>query len=919
MAPIPAINYNERAWAIDIISEINRYSSQRSKPITRAGGENTISGSEGSLFPDVLLFGNESGTVVLQGWELKMPDTPITDRALLNNAETKANRLGLNSFIVWNANEAALYLRDGSSDAFIHRKAWGPLGIRRRQDVVPNRTAWIDLLHKIIDDINDLLDYGQIKGASLDIAVSDTMILDYVERYVSGLASIIRGECQRNSLFEAALKVWWVENRQEYPGCDEFGAIARVNLINWINRILFAHYLKRFYSAANAIDSIQAETNIQEAIVLFDSISASCDFMNVFKPELGQEFLDDATWSGLKNLNSFLKDFRVDSIGQESFHRVVEGVLTYSRKKLAGQFSTPRSLADLLVRLAIKDKTKTVIDPCCGTGTIARSAYELKRKVGLGVSDALKNTWACDKFGFPLQLCSIALSDPLGMGEIVQTFKHDVFMLEPGEPIDFKDPRDGNVIQLNLPKFHTIVSNLPFVRFEDVAALNPVTGNIRENIARECSDGRTLDRRADLYAYLILKLRELVEDDGRIGVITSNSWLAAEWGREFKALLLNCFNLRQVIISGEGRWFKNSDVVTTILILEKRRPLSEANNNFSFIATNRKIEEWESFPGGIDHIATQILLERDDSTDFSIQRYTKAEISDLERIGIGWNAFFADLRWIPRIAMHLVPVKLFFDIARGERRGWDSLFYPASGHNIEPEYLKPVLKSARSIDGFIASADNNAFCCSDSIAELQRKGNYGALAWIENFENARNEVGKPLPEVLARTGQHWYEMSPDTLADFVVSMNPDRRLCVHRLRNRSFVNQRLIRFTAKQATDVDLNICHALMNSTIGLFLIEAIGFGRGLGALDLNATKLSNQLHILQPNLLSIQNKENILAAFAPLLNRNVLDITDEIQRPDRKEFDRIVLESFGAGSLQNDIYNSLMKLFHIRQTART
>jgi len=918
MAPIPFMNYNERAWAIDIISEINRYSSQRSKPIARAGGENTITGGAGSLFPDVLLFGNESGTVVLQGWELKMPDTPITDRALLDNAKTKANRLGLNSFIVWNVNEAALYLRDGSSGGFVHTKAWEPSGVRRRQDVFSSRSAWIDSLHKIIDDINDLLDYGQIKGASLDIAVSDTMILDYLERYVSGLATVIRGESQRNSLFEAALKVWWVENRHEHPGCDEFGAIARVNLINWINRILFAHFLKRFYSAANAIDSIQAGTNILEAIVLFDNISASCDFMNVFKPELGQEFLDDATWSGLKNLNSFLKDFRLDSIGQESFHRVIEGVLTYSRKKLAGQFSTPRLLADLLVRLAIKDRTKTVIDPCCGTGTIARSAYELKRKVGLGVSDALKNTWACDKFGFPLQLCSIALSDPLGMGEIVQTFKHDAFMLEPGEPIDFKDPRDGSVIQLNLPKFHTIVSNLPFVRFEDVAALNPVTGNIRGNIARECSDGRTLDRRADLYAYLILKLRELVEDDGRIGVITSNSWLAAEWGREFKELLFNCFNLRQVIISGEGRWFNNSDVVTTILLLEKPSPLSEDTNKISFIATKRKIEEWETFPGGVDHIATQILLEREDSTDFSIQRYTKPEIEDLERIGIGWNAFFADLSWMSQLAMHLVPVNIFFDIARGERRGWDPLFYPSVGHNIEPAYIKPVLKSARSIDGFIASADDEAFCCSESIAELESKEKHGALAWIANFENALNGVGRPLPTVLTRTGQHWYEMSPDTLADFVVSMNPDKRLCVHRLRNRSFVNQRLIRFTAKQAADVNLNICHALMNSTIGLFLIEAIGFGRGLGALDLNATKLSDHLHILDPRLISSHKKEKIIEAFEPLLKRNVLDITEEIQSSDRRQFDRMVLEAFGVASLQNAIYDSLGELFHIRQTAR-
>lgn len=48
--------YNERAWAIDLISEINRLSAVRSRTIQRAGGEWGLSAqSVGSvLFPDVL-------------------------------------------------------------------------------------------------------------------------------------------------------------------------------------------------------------------------------------------------------------------------------------------------------------------------------------------------------------------------------------------------------------------------------------------------------------------------------------------------------------------------------------------------------------------------------------------------------------------------------------------------------------------------------------------------------------------------------------------------------------------------------------------------------------------------------------------------------------------------------------------------
>lgn len=36
------ISYNERSWAIDLITEINLYTSKNNKTINRAGGETTI-------------------------------------------------------------------------------------------------------------------------------------------------------------------------------------------------------------------------------------------------------------------------------------------------------------------------------------------------------------------------------------------------------------------------------------------------------------------------------------------------------------------------------------------------------------------------------------------------------------------------------------------------------------------------------------------------------------------------------------------------------------------------------------------------------------------------------------------------------------------------------------------------------------
>ncbi|MEW6405779.1 MAG: N-6 DNA methylase, partial [Chloroflexota bacterium] len=558
--PRTAPHYNERAWAIDLISEINAYCAARSRAIVRAGGEYSLTGPSGCLFPDVLLFGDHSGAAVQQGWELKMPDTAINDRQLLTNAEQKARRLGLNSFLVWNVNEAALYSQN-SSGTFTHKKTWPATGITRRADVAQNRALWVRLLHTIIDDVNNFLDRGDIAGARPEVAISDVLFLDYLEHFTPSLSRTIKHAYQINATFAAELKLWWAENKTEHPGCTEFEGLARVNIINWVNRILFAHYLKRFNNAARAVESIASGTSVQDAIRIFDTISASCDFLNVFKPALGQKHIDPTTWNGLIHLNCFLKDLTLGAVTQESFHSVIETALTYARKKLAGQFSTPRPLADLLVRLAVHDRTKPVFDPCCGTGTIARAAYDLKRSVGLDTTEALGTTWASDKFAFPLQLCSIALSDPLAMGEVVQVFRHDAFTIASGESIKFTDPSSGAEVTRNLPTMHAAISNLPFVRFEDNEKLNPSLTSIKATLTQNCAGGATLEGRADLYAYLVFKLRELVEEHGRVGIISSNSWLAVEWGEKFREILSQCFSIKQVIVSGEGRWFDNSDVV----------------------------------------------------------------------------------------------------------------------------------------------------------------------------------------------------------------------------------------------------------------------------------------------------------------------------------------------------------------------
>ena len=97
------IRRNERSWAIDLISKINAIATANDLIIKRAGGESTISTGRGNtMFPDVVLYGNKEQSIILQGWELKMPDVPIEDETFIKDAQQKAIALNLNSCLIWN-------------------------------------------------------------------------------------------------------------------------------------------------------------------------------------------------------------------------------------------------------------------------------------------------------------------------------------------------------------------------------------------------------------------------------------------------------------------------------------------------------------------------------------------------------------------------------------------------------------------------------------------------------------------------------------------------------------------------------------------------------------------------------------------------------------------------------------------------
>ncbi|MBU1321255.1 MAG: N-6 DNA methylase [Nanoarchaeota archaeon] len=580
------ISYNERSWAIDLITEINLYVSKNDKTIHRAGGETTINTGVKRLFPDVLLYGKNSE--ILMGWELKMPDTSITDAEFINNAILKANILGVNSLLLWNVGIAVLYVRKGSNFAPI--KKWDSLKeiATKRKEIESLKKEWILVLHNILKDLNGFFDSGKIKKKTFIESFKDSTIIEFILRNSSVVADSLQKSARKDVKFLAEANIWWRLAKLDYPKQNQWEILSKIILVNWINKLLFAHILIAFFDPAKKVELIGTQITIDEAIDIFKEISKECNFWNVFQPQLGEKYLDEETWLEIKQFNVLLNDIELSVIGQELLQDLLQNIIYTSKRKIAGQYTTPMFLARFLTSLTMVNKELSLHDPCCGTGTIARSAYDLKIESGISSKTSLQSIFCSDKVAFPLQIATLALTDPKNIGEIMQIFKEDCTKINIGDEIELKDPYSGEIIKKRYKGVDYIVSNLPFIQQEDLNILNPNIKELTEKIIYKHTGQQLQFSKGDLYSYLPFYLWNLLKQEGKLGIITSNSWLATEWGEVFRNTLNKFYHIENVIISGKGRWFKNVDVITTIIIANKRNSIEDINpdENTNFITIN---------------------------------------------------------------------------------------------------------------------------------------------------------------------------------------------------------------------------------------------------------------------------------------------------------------------------------------------
>lgn len=909
---------NERSWAIDLISKINSGSTvcKEHSIIQQAGGEIGLSTGSGSLFPDILLFGDKGKTTILQGWELKYPDTPINDREFFLNAAKKAEILGVNSFLLWNVSIAQLYKKNEEKNNYELFKEWDDLKhITKRSEVAYSTAEINQVLERILIDLEYYFRNNTLRTEKALNSIVNEQMLSLVFNNLEQCAASLKRAAVVDNEFNDEVLLWWEAEGVSYgKRANKWVELSKLAITSLMNKIIFANILKKYYPYASVIDDLNESTTIEECLEIIRAISENCDFYNIFEEKSGERYIDSATLKVLINFNGYIMKLEFNNYSDKLLEELLSKVVNRSKRKVAGQFSTPKELAMILTALTMTNKTARLSDPCCGTGTIVKAAYDLKTVSGISSENAIEQIWAGDKFRYPLQFAMLALSSPEVLGKQINIYKEDVFNLKSEQKVKLHSPISKHIFEVELGKFDVVVSNLPFVQQETFSELNMEAVKFVESL------DETFNGRSDLYAYIALKIDGILSDNGTAGLIVSNSWLGTEFGHKFFYELKKRYHIKYILTSGNGRWFKNADIVTNIIVLEKGSSLSNPKVTFVTITKNLQDivgigDKWAQF----ENVSTLAAKIRRDlpSDSFNSNSYSYEDIETFDQLGIVKNALFADCSWLFNCKDKLVPITDYFNVKRGERRGWNDLFYPKN-HNIEPDYIVPVMKKLDSSSYCMnLDASIEGFCCSKTMDELEKLNHTGAIEWIRSFETTRNGTGELLTESLARKNLLWYEMSLSSSFDIGLLINPDERLFFSKAPRSVFFDQRLTGLSRKNPQE-NLDLLAALLNSLIGIYYIEAIGFGRGLGVLDLNKNKVEKRYKMLNPTLVNEEDKMKILTLYSKLEERNVLPLNVEIEKDDRYKFDIAVLKAFGLEMYYDKIKRSLLELFSIRKSVR-
>jgi hypothetical protein len=1007
-----ASSITEREVAADLSQELNKYIDQGGTPFDKTSVERHA----GSRYPDITVWTNFENNKAFSFWELKAPGFQ-EDLSVL---PAKAEMVGARYIVVWNFHSGTLFeVQNGN----LKDLQYYPIPLMSSLEEWRNpqrRIAVINQAQKILDDLSRLAQSLSLMPFNPDKVYFISILQTAIEQLVP-ILKIHIFEQKKNRENRENLNKWTV--KQGYPlelsELDEM--LARHWAYTLAVRILFYFTIRRYFPGLPDLKIIPGN-NTPTANILKDAFSKAqgIDWQAVFEesPLDALGLPDEADTTIHKLLDGFNRyDFsqlKEDVIGQ-----IMEGLIPEDQRHTLGQYFTREDLIDFIIGFVVRDDDAYYIDPTCGSGTFLNRLYSRLRWLSTyksSHSQLLERIWGIDIAHFPAELATINLfrQNVSKIDNFPRIVVKDFFEIQPGQTLHFPPmSSEASVyekISVALPNFEGVVGNFPYIRQELIEKQNKgykktitkaiarewfwhdhdlfKTGTISAQDSKEWLKERTQDLdvelrlsgQADIYAYLFYHAAAFLKEGGRLGIVTSNSWLDVAYGLELKRFLLRHFKVVAIVASWCEPWFQDASVNTAFTILERcEEEQKRAENVVRFVKLKQPLAEllpsdlllqeharWQK----VDTLVMQIenadakFAEIDTRTGrmqplqgvktleedpFRIRLVPQAELEkELKEKGESakWGLYirapqvYFDL--LQEAGDKIIPLSEVADVRFGIKTGINDFFYLeplGSGAlpgtlqvknsrgwigDIEEACLRPVIKSPKEAKSMVinpAALRYRLFLppldSKDADAENTLRLTYPlAYQYVCWGKQQRTSAGQMWTEVPSVKSRKKW---------WFLGLPPKVDFLISR-----FIDQRFFIPAIKHTEIADtffvgdvikedlVNLIIALMNSSIFFMEIEIKGrVNLGEGLLTFYGPDINSTL-IINPDNISDVSRTKIIRTFETMQKRPIETLASEVRRKDRQALDTAVLEALGLDPRRYlpQIYQGLVEMVNERLT---
>ena len=941
----------------------------------------------------VLVKGTQGGTEgPLAVVAMTVPSLSPEDPGLLEVVVRRARANKAPYFVTWTLRDAALWKtpRPGtpaSRDSVEKLRHYPDLyEIAASDEQIVDEQIKLKVLDRgaaILGDFGRLLRDEALDLVEIDATYFVGRLIDATHRLLPMVSKSVHHRLTSDNDFRDQITGWALKQGiAGSPADPEFAeSVSRQIIYRLLGKVLFYQSLRRTARQLPKLDlqDVDSSQVLKTLRTAFD-LALKIDYHAVFEEDVP----DRVQWpaEASRELASLIHDFQTRNFAllpQDVVGTVFERLIPPEERHGLGQYFTSENLCDLIVAFCIRSPGDTALDPTCGTGTVLIRAYDRLRWLGRTDHAALlSQLWGVDIAPFPAELATINLfrQEIAKHGNFPRIICRDFLEISPGDRFPFPPPKVDleypEVIEEAIPQFDAIVGNFPYVSASQIERYQAdylkflckslINGwfesypqlfryknqKEQENFQKAIAAGKhsdcnrddlqhRLSTYADLYVHLFFHAARFLKPEGRMGIVTSNAWLDANFGYELQEFFLSHFKVVAVLESRCEPWFTEASVNTVVTIVERcDSPKQRDGNLVRFVKVKRPLAElipgdplreapgrWQQLRktaerierAGIKYSKTHplgMVTEEDD--DFRVRILRQQEMQEnlaQEAKTIKWGRFLRAPQIYYDISGH-GKMRLLREIATpkfGSKTRINEFFHVTSKTTtefaIEDEYLWPLIKSPKDSNTVNVAPENlklRVFVCRRSKEELENLGHKGALnyiRWGESQEYTKGTFkGLPWPDGtwVKNREPGWWALPKTEINQGQVFFSEafgDRH--IHRFSPSPLIPDKRLYFLSPRK-NYSASLLAAVLNSSVTSLSLEVCGrVTLGDGVLEFSVEDARDYLLVPDVRSTNKSTERQIADAFAKILERPIESVFREVQKADRQTLDSAVLKAIG------------------------